>query len=289
MAELVYSSPGHYAKSMIKRPLTSIFFLFTFQLLISFSSISIISSKKRFQDNDDEYDTSKKEMYSGGKGLTFQDKQTKLNACSILSRDRISKDMEYVQLVSTFVNPNSDSNESIGQVMSLMLMSCYKNISPEKSKHVVDTNQQKPVNSMNYEYKELLELEKWEDIYISNDEKKIKEEMFKYQNIMTELRQIQQSLMKDKKPDNENNEETEQNEDLGDTQDEDYTSSRRRPEQDLNIFGVEINKLPANTKLILGVSLIFILFGILAVLASKALKNLPQEKQKTTKKKKKDN
>eukprot|EP00340_Litonotus_pictus_P001701 CAMPEP_0170515382 /NCGR_PEP_ID=MMETSP0209-20121228/1823_1 /TAXON_ID=665100 ORGANISM="Litonotus pictus, Strain P1" /NCGR_SAMPLE_ID=MMETSP0209 /ASSEMBLY_ACC=CAM_ASM_000301 /LENGTH=236 /DNA_ID=CAMNT_0010799841 /DNA_START=170 /DNA_END=880 /DNA_ORIENTATION=- len=229
--------------------------------------------------------------------MSMENKQTKLNACSLLARERVTKDMEYVQLVASFVNPNSESNEAVGQVMSLMLMSCFKNLGIEKAKHIIDTAEQRSLNPLSQEFKDMVELDKWEDLYISNNNKLIQDEITKYSEVMRDLRHIQGVMMQEEKAkkgkqgkeeeydDDEYSEEQTENRQ---EDDEYYGRSGSMRDQDLVLFGYEINKLSGTTKLALGLSLTLMLVIGFGIAVKKALSDLPVTKEKKSKKKKRE-
>lgn len=223
--------------------------------------------------------------------LPIEKKMLKLQACSVLSRERVTRDLEYVQLVASFVNPNSDENESISQVLSLMLMSCFKNIDYSKAELISEQKEQNLLNPMTLDNKALLELDKWEDIYLSNNEKLIQEEVYKYSDVMRDMKAAQSALLGENNKNNQSNQESNQekkanyNED--DEESEFYNTGKLNNKPDLVLFGYEINKLAPNTKLILGVSLLVLIFVALFIAVKSALSELPTSKEKKSKKVKK--
>lgn len=236
--------------------------------------------------------------------LTLEDKVLKLQACSAISRERASRDVEHIQLIGSFVNPNSNLEDSstVEHVLSLMLMSCFKKVSLDKVNQILEQAKQRLINPMTKENQDLVELDKWEDLYISNNNKLVQDELMKYKDIMQDMREAQMSLMnevkKKKKQDsnhlNEDNDNDNDNNAFNknddDNEDEAFINRRQNVrDQDLVLFGYEINKLSGQTKLILGLSLLIFLTLIFGIAVRKALKELPVTKEKKSKKlKKKD-
>ena len=223
-------------------------------------------------------------------GLNFilcqnlQTKQLKMQACSVLSRDRLMKDKDYFLFVATFVDPNGDENERIQHLLSILMLSCYKNIHPKFAENLLVQAQDNSINSLSEENKALLNLEHWDSIYSSNDDKLIKSEMNKYQDALRDLRQVQQSLQKNEQ-DNQNQQQSNDESNRNDEDNDDYEFARnRKPE--MNILGYDISKLANETKMIIGGSLLILLFGAFIFYAKKAIGELPATKVKVSKKKK---
>lgn len=213
-----------------------------------------------------------------------EEKQNKMQACSILARDRAMKDSEYVKFVASFVSPNSEE-EGFNSLMSILMISCYKNIKARAVEDVLSAFKTESVNSMSKEFIKVLDLEKWENVYSSNDETKVREEMVKYSDAIKEVQAVQSYLdpESNKRKTPEGMEEQQQ-------QDDEYSiNSRRRPmKEDLSIFGIDISKLSESSKLILGLSLLILLGSVFIYFARKAIKELPGEKVKKSKKNKKE-
>lgn len=214
----------------------------------------------------------------------LQSKQIKMQACSVLSRDRLMKDKDYFLFVATFVDPNGDENERIQHLLSILMLSCYKNIHPKIAENLLVQAQENNINSLSEENKVLLNLEHWDSIYSSNDESLIKSEMNKYQDAIRDLRQVQQSLQKDqqeKEDQQSNNDYSSRN----DEEDNDNYEFARNRKPEMTILGYDISKLTNETKLIIGGSLLILLFGIFIFYAKKAIGELPATKVKVSKKK----
>ena len=224
------------------------------------------------------------------KSVTSTEKQEKMRACSILARDRLFKDKDYFSYVSSFVDPNSEENDRIQHLLSILMLSCYKNLSNKDSESIIIAAEDNKLNSLSNEYKAVLALEHWESVYSSNDETLIKEEMTKYHSVITELKQIQQTMQKDNSKDSDfDTEEIRKSELKNDNNNEDdYYNQRTGGRPDMTIFGVDISKLPDNTKMIIGLSLLVLLLGVFIFYAKKAIGELPATKMKVSKKKKKE-
>lgn len=211
----------------------------------------------------------------------IEEKQNKMHACSVLARDRAIKDSEYVKFVASFVSPNNEE-EGFNSLMSILMITCYKNIKPKAVEDVLNAAKAESVNSMSKEYIKVLDLEKWENIYSSNDESKVKEEMVKYSDAIRDVQAVQAHL------DPESNKRRNQEPREDQQQDDEYSvNSRRRPvKEDLSIFGIDISKLSESSKMILGLSLLILLGSVFIYFARKAIKELPGEKVRKSKKSK---
>lgn len=235
-----------------------------------------------------------------GKRMSIEHKQMKLQACSALARERAQNDLEYVSLIASFVNPNSEDNESVSQVMSLMIMSCFKNASVDKSKLLLQQIESKTLNSLTKENQKLVELDKWQEIYIANNNKLVQDELTKYSEVMRDMKETQNIMMREyKKQQGQGNNEVDEEDMLesGDFSDsgrrsqnneDEFYSGNNRVKEDLVLFGYELNKLSYTTKLVLGLSLLMVLVIALSIALRKALADLPLTKQKVSKKTKKD-
>ena len=227
---------------------------------------------------DDTKDVSFEKYLKEGKRISMENKQIKLQACSALARERATSDMEYVSLIASFVNPNSEDNESISQVMSLMIMSCFKNASVDKSKLLLQQIEAKTLNSQTKENQNLVELDKWQEVYIANNNKIVQDELTKYAEVMRDMKETQSVMMREyKKQQGKGKDSTEDtdNDDMVDDDvkresDDEFYNNNNRVKEDLVLFGYELNKLNYSTKLILGLSLLFVLvlhFHLLILLA----------------------
>lgn len=246
---------------------------------------------------DDAKDVSFEKYLKEGKRISMENKQIKLQACSALARERATSDMEYVSLIASFVNPNSEDNESISQVMSLMIMSCFKNASVEKSKLLLQQIEAKTLNSQTKENQNLVELDKWQEVYIANNNKVVQDELTKYAEVMRDMKETQTVMMREyKKQQGKGKDSTEDNDNddmvdddvKRDSDNDEFYNNNNRVKEDLVLFGYELNKLNYSTKLVLGLSLLFVLVLALSIALRKALKDLPVTKQKISKKTKKE-
>jgi hypothetical protein len=219
--------------------------------------------------------------------LDIEHKIKKVQACNILSRVRLATETEYIKHVAQFVDPNSSEQESIQRLASLLLLTCLKKISSSQVDILHEVENPESINPMTKEYKSLLEVEKWEEVFQSNNDKLIGEEINKYAPQMKEIRSVQDYMDLN---DEEQKPRTKQqaNKEVDEEPEEDFTQARYKPETNLNLFGVDIENLSSNTKLIIGLSLLVLLGAVIVVASKNAISALPATKQKVSKKKKKD-
>lgn len=227
---------------------------------------------------------------------SFSYKEQKAHACSILSRDRLSKDYDYFNYVSSFVDPNAEENERTQSLLSVLLLSCFKNINKEQVKTVIKDGNENNVKSLSEEYKKVLGLEEWESVFSENDQKKIENQMMMYKNEILELRSLQKEestsangkgkqTKKEKKNENEErggNDEV--NNRVDDRNDYDITNSKK----EFTILGYDISKISYKNKMLIGLSLLIFIFVAFAIFAKRAIDELPENKKKNKKKKNKN-
>ena len=141
-----------------------------------------------------------------------------------------------------------------------------------------------------------MELDKWQEVYIANNNKIVQDELTKYAEVMRDMKETQSVMMREyKKQQGKGKDSTEDtdNDDMVDDDvkresDDEFYNNNNRVKEDLVLFGYELNKLNYSTKLILGLSLLFVLVLALSIALRKALKDLPVTKQKVSKKTKKE-
>ena len=99
--------------------------------------------------------------------------------------------------------------------------------------------------------KNFLELEKWSDLFQSNDKQRLDYEMAQLQDALKEIKSGELNF-----DGMESNEQAEP-----EPQDIQYDRQRK---QEFNIFGVDLTQLDSQTKNIIGIALIFLIFAVAA-------------------------
>ena len=212
--------------------------------------------------------------------MSLKDKQDRLKTCSNVVQNFASKNYDKIIELAGFIDPNSESDSSVKHAMSLFLMSCYKNLPIE--------NNLLEGKSIDESFNKYLEFDSWYDVYMSSQKEIIRDSIKQYELVLNDMSTAEKSLSKEK---NKNNKEPDDNYDdnydkLDENNDFDIPTPTRK--EDLELFGINLTKLPESTKLIAGLSLLFSLLVGFAIVARKAINELPQNKQKVSSKKRKD-
>ncbi len=104
---------------------------------------------------------------------------------------------------------------------------------------------------MESSFKELIQLEKWGELFQSNNKEALEYEMSQLQDVLKEIQSGEINF--------EGMQESEDNHDEATTNDFHYDRQRK---QDLNLFGVDLTKLDNQTKNIIGISLLVLIFVV---------------------------
>lgn len=70
------------------------------------------------------------------------------------------------------------------------MLDCYHHISNDKAFDVLKKIKAQTLNPKDYEFKNLIDLDKWGDLFQSNDESRLNEELSDLKYSMEELRSI---------------------------------------------------------------------------------------------------
>ena len=210
------------------------------------------------------------------------EKELKIEACVKLSKTRLSKDsvnsflkQENIgNLVEVLSQGFEKKEDAMNQLYSIMLLNCYNDITYFQAEDIYKMKQDSiPVKDE--EYRLLLGVEKWMELFMSGDKERISHEYANLQDAINDLKS-EEHLLRNL---NQNNR-VEQPID----NDEFYQFDRRK-ELDLNIFGFNFTELNIFYKYIIGIGLIALVF--LSVLYGlKRINDLRNQNKKKEKKKK---
>lgn len=209
--------------------------------------------------------------------LNANERQTKVSACMKIFKSRMAKDSLYFQTFVDMLSRGSDKEEATNKLLSLCLLTCYNQIEFYKADDINRTYGKdfKKIPSMEEDYKTLLGMEKWYDIFSSNDKQRMEMEMEMLSDAAREIRSEDLNFEEDN-----GSRETEQPE----AQDIYYN---REKKMDLDIFGINLTQLDPMIKNILGLSLIFLVF-FTVLYGLNWIKNLRKKNEKVKKNKKKN-
>jgi hypothetical protein len=161
--------------------------------------------------------------------------------------------------------------------MLFALNNCYKTIPMVTAGELIQKRKPEEIDSLTTEYKDLLNLENWDDIYRSKDPSEISDE----------IRVLQEKLENlNKKSDEQGDEDRPRDEE--EQMKQDIPIDHRSQKDKVNVFGVNINELSPNTKNILGFGLLFLVLGVFIYGIMKVVKEMkrPEKKKKKDKKNK---
>jgi hypothetical protein len=161
------------------------------------------------------------------------------------------------------IRTGGEKKDKTDKLISIMLLTCYNKINDEVSKHLSEKPSEE-IDPLTLENKNLVELEKWRDLYENDNKPGLSQALDKISNTMKEI-----------KDDNIYTGEIDEKID-----DEDFNKLKAKA---FGLFGInfkEMNHLIKNT---IGLGLLGLVF-ILAIIALKSL-----QKTKAAKKNKKNN
>jgi len=114
------------------------------------------------------------------------------------------------------------------------------------------------INSLDQDYKRLLAVEKWDELFKEKEQRKIEEESMFLEDILKEL-QEEFGMYKDIRMAKEHEANTENSE----FDDDGYIPVDKPVDISISIFGYKISEMPQNTKLIVGFSFLSVIMGII--------------------------
>lgn len=206
------------------------------------------------------------------------DKQTKADACVKIIKSRMNQDENYYNEFIEFLSIGSKKEEALNKLFSISLLTCYKQITFFDAEEIDNSNK---INALTSENKELLNWEKWENLFKSGDQEALNYEMSTLNEGLEDLRSGEINLNYLHQPQGpQDGRPGEYDERL------DYISKNEK-KIDFSIFGFNFTQLSAKAKNLLGISLIILvfLFVIVGLLWINSIRN---QNQKNKKKKKKE-
>lgn len=209
----------------------------------------------------------------------------RMNACTHLAKHRVYQDMNYISSIASFINPDGSQEENFNQLLSMGILSCYKNISQEEAddlgaKVLLDNQVKFDLDIMNDKYKSMLNFERWEEVYRSNDENLLKSELMSHSGALNDLRK-----MKEIENHQKDNSKLIDDDDFSTEGENYYNYNGRDLQQDLSLFGYKIQDLPWEIKAVFGICfLIGVVTAIFIGLKKAAVE--PKKKKDRSKKNK---
>ncbi len=183
----------------------------------------------------------------------------------------------FVDLLSS---GGENKDEASNRIVSLCLLTCYNQMEFFKADDILRKYKDyKKIPALEDEYKELIGLDKWYDIFSGNDKERLDAEMQMLQEAAAELKSEEleyDDSRREQESAGENNEQY----------DEQDIYVNREKKVELDIFGLNVTKLDNLTKNILGISLIFLVF-FAVIYGLKWIKDLRKKDVKKKDKKKK--
>lgn len=209
------------------------------------------------------------------------ERRARMNACTYLAKQRVYQDMSYVSNIASFINPDGSQEENFNQLLSMGILSCYKNISQDEANDIgikvsLDNDVKLDIDIMSNKYKNMLNLEKWEEVYRSNDENTLKAELMAHSAALNDLRKM-------KEIENFRNENSKRDEEDLSTQGENYFNSRD-VHHDLSLFGYRIEDLPWEIKAVFGICFLVAVTAAIIIGLKKASVEPKKKKDRSNKK-----
>lgn len=116
--------------------------------------------------------------------LLRKDKVRRLSACMKVSKTRQNQDNAFYSNLIRYVEEFSTSENKVGDFIALTIVTCYKEILDKQAIKILEDNQ---LDSMLEEYKELLKLEWWYDLYRAERIDEVENEILKMQEKVLEV------------------------------------------------------------------------------------------------------
>lgn len=190
-----------------------------------------------------------------------QQQRNKLMGCLNLSKARVMKDDLFVDEIVDLmiIRTGGDKKEKTDKLISIILLTCYKRISPLQASKLAEADP-KDFDPMTEELKDLLQLEKWKDLYEHNNQDELDRELGHISKSMEEFRNedaARQTLEDDLFDDN--------------------FIKRDEGEKSIGIFGISLKDISATTKNFIGFSFLGLIV-LLVVYGLKAIKK-PENKK----------
>ena len=206
------------------------------------------------------------------------DKQTKADACVKIIRSRMNQDENYYKELIDFLSIGTKKEEALNKLFSISLLTCYKQITFFDAEEIDNSNK---INALTSENKQLLNWEKWENLFKSGDQEALNYEMSTLNEGLEDLRSGEINLNYLHEPQGQQDgRSSEYDERL------DYISKNEK-KIDFSIFGFNFTQLDGKSKNLLGISLIVLVF-LFVIGGLQWINSIRNQNQKDKKKKKKE-
>lgn len=200
--------------------------------------------------------------------------KAKLIGCIRLARSRVNKDKQRMEELIELAGSD--------KVVSTLLINCYSKVSIDQATDFVSIENHEDIDSLIPENQNLLDVDKWTEIYRKKDKNLIYAEMEKMKEATESYFKIQNILKKEsEEEDKKNNVKTEKK--TEGTQDEDVRVDKsKRPV--INILGFDLNEMNPILKNVLGFGFIILIcvlfyFGLKALTDKKEVKKPKKNKK----------
>ena len=204
--------------------------------------------------------------------------KAKLIACIRLARARLHHQKEKVNELIELAGSE--------KVMSTLLISCYSKVSIEQATTLVEKQKHEDIEALLPENIELLELEKWTEIYRKKDKELVFKELSKLEEAGDSFMKIQNLLeMESDEEDKRNAVNNKKNE-----QKEIPKEKRKRSSNnDFNLFGISLMDMDPMVKNMIGLGFLITVITLLYMGMSRLTQKQPEKLEKSKKNKKSKN
>ena len=166
-----------------------------------------------------------------------------------------------------------EKKEKTEKLVSIMLLTCFKKISDSDGTNLSEMRPE-DIDPMTEEYKNLVELEKWKEMYEKNDHEHLQEELSKVASTMKEIdSETAQSAFQHKQHQSKHEEKKKAEEEF---------EKKDAGQKAYGLFGFNFREMNSTTKNLIGFSFLS-LIGLLAFYALKTVQK-PEKKKKKEKK-----
>ena len=207
------------------------------------------------------------------------EKQLRYDACYKLIQIKVEQERaHYKELTQEF------TQEEINNILQYTLFECYQNINYYDAEEL-DSKNNKDVDIYQYNYAELSNFEKWEDLLRKKDENSIQYALMDLQNAYRDIQsgEIKINRYQKKQPQKQRKSNADEYNQRDDNEQFNFPSDMDR---DFELFGINFANISPKIKNIIGITLIIFVF-VCVIIGLKWIQNIRGSKDKNKKKKNK--
>ena len=201
------------------------------------------------------------------------DKQTKADACIKIFQSRIAQDRSYYTELLEFYSKGATHEEAENKLFTPAFLSCYQAIGYFEAEEIDSSPK---IDALSQENKDLLSLEKWENLYKTGNAEQIEYEMSQLSEAFEDIKKGEIHLGRAQQ----------HSQQRGDNNDDEFYM-RSEKKVDFSLFGFNFTKMEEKYKYTLGIFLIALVFAFV-IGGLKWIDSIHNEGKNKKKKKKKN-